>query len=376
MTKIIKVEGFPLEYPEPHYKGTLRYITLARIETDDGIVGWGECISQFPESALATKIIIERGFAPMLIGEDPHDVDRLWSKMIDHVWWIGPEGVVAFAISAIDMALWDTKGKSMHLPVAKLIGGQLHDRVPVMASVIFEMEDISETESEFAWMCDQGYDIVKGGWGMHPGAVFGDDRDRDLELVRRLRDVVGSDRKLVVDTPGVWGLWDVPKAIRRFRDLEEYNLFWIEQPLLPSDYEGHTRLRAAVSTPIGTGEDEWNIEGYKRLIDSKGVDILQFDPGRCHGITGVRNAIKLVEASNLKYSLHTWSSALNTAASVHLMAISNHGVCKDFKPHESPMQHELVSNPWEQKNGFIDVRDNPGLGVDVREEIVKKYIFE
>jgi len=122
--------------------------------------------------------------------------------------------------------------------------------------------------------------------------------------------------------------------------------------------------------------DEWNIEGYKRLIDSKGVDIIQFDPGRCHGITGVRNAIKLVEASNLKYSLHTWSSALNTAASVHLMSISNHGVCKDFKPHESPMQHELVSNPWEQQNGFIAVRDNPGLGVDIREDIVKKYIFK
>ncbi|HJL69929.1 MAG: mandelate racemase/muconate lactonizing enzyme family protein [Anaerolineales bacterium] len=373
--KIKQITGFPLEYPEPHYKGTLRYITLARVETDDGVVGWGECISQFPESALATKVIIERGFAPLLEGETANDVERLWRKMLDHVWWIGPEGIAAFAISAIDMALWDVKGKAMGMPVSKLIGGQLHAKVPAMASVIFDIEDIDATEREFAWMCDQGYDILKGGWGMHPGAVFGDNRERDLELVRRLRDVVGRERQLVVDTPGVWGLWDVPTAIRRFHDLEEYNLFWIEQPLLPSDYAGHARLRAAVSIPIGTGEDEWNVESYKRLIDSCGVDIIQFDPGRCHGITGVRDAIKLVEASNLQYSMHTWSSALNTAASLHLMAISNHGVCKDFKPHESPMQHELVSDPWEQQDGYIAIRDKPGLGVEVREEIVQKYLF-
>ena len=207
--KIKQITGFPLEYPEPHYKGTLRYITLARVETDDGVVGWGECISQFPESALATKVIIERGFAPLLEGETANDVERLWRKMLDHVWWIGPEGIAAFAISAIDMALWDVKGKAMGMPVSKLIGGQLHAKVPAMASVIFDIEDIDATEREFAWMCDQGYDILKGGWGMHPGAVFGDNRERDLELVRRLRDVVGRERQLVVDTPGVWGLWDV-----------------------------------------------------------------------------------------------------------------------------------------------------------------------
>ena len=375
--KIKSVKGFPLEYPEPHQQGTLRYVTLARVETDDGIVGWGECISQIPpEAGLATKTIIERGFAPLLEGEDPRDVERLWRKMQDRIWWIGPEGIAAFAVSAVDMALYDVKGKALGLPVAKLIGGQLHDKVPAMASVIFDMEDIDATEKEFAWMCEQGYQIVKGGWGMHPGALFGDNRDRDLELARRLREVVGAERELVVDTPGVWGLWDVPTAIRRFHDLQEYRFLWIEQPLLPSDYDGHARLRKAVSTPIGTGEDEWNLEGYKRLIEIGGVDVVQFDPGRCQGITGVREAIKLVEAANLKFSMHTWSSALNTAASVHLMATSNNGVCKDFKPHESPMQHELVSDPWEQHDGFIEVRDKPGLGVDVREEIVEKYKFE
>ena len=130
-----------------------------------------------------------------------------------------------------------------------------------------------------------------------------------------------------------------------------------------------------MAVPIGTGEDEWNVEGYARLIRSGGVDVVQMDPGRCQGITGCHHVVKLIEAENLEWSAHTWSSALNTAASVHLLASSTHGVAMDFKPHESPMQHELVSDPWIQEEGSLRVRDKPGLGVDVLDEVVEKYLF-
>ena len=120
--KIQKIQAFPLAYPEPHYKGIERYITLARVESDDGLVGWGECISQFREATLATKIIIEQGFAPLLTGENGLDVERHWHKMLDRIWWYGPEGIAAFAVSAVDMALWDLKGKALGLPVCQLLG--------------------------------------------------------------------------------------------------------------------------------------------------------------------------------------------------------------------------------------------------------------
>ncbi|MEW5979313.1 MAG: mandelate racemase/muconate lactonizing enzyme family protein [Acidobacteriota bacterium] len=373
--KIRSVSAHPLQYPEPHDHNKLRYITLARVETEDGTVGWGECISQFPESALAVKMVIERGYSQLLVGENPLDVERLWHKMLDRVWWYGPQGIAAFAISAVDMALWDVKGKLLSLPVCQVLGSRLLDKVSAMASIHLDMDNLDWTLNEFAWFREQGYRIVKGGWGRRPDSVFGLNRQKDIELTRRVREAIGDDMELVLDVLGAQVKWDVPTAIQRFRDLEPYALKWIEEPLPPHDYAAHVRLRQRVGIRIGTGEQEWSPTGYLRMIKAGGVDVVQMDPGRCLGITGCRHVIKLIEAENLRFSAHTWSSALNTAASVHLLASSTHGLCMDFKPHESPMQHELVQDPWAQQKGYLEVRDLPGLGVTVREDIVTKYTY-
>ncbi|MDQ3667905.1 MAG: mandelate racemase/muconate lactonizing enzyme family protein [Acidobacteriota bacterium] len=373
--KIKRITAYPLRYPEPHDHNNLRYITLARIEAEDGLVGWGESISQFPDSAQATKLIIEHGFAPLLVNEDAMDIERLWQKMLARIWWYGPQGIAAFAVSAVDMALWDLKGKITGLPVWGLIGNVVRDRVVPMASIHLDMDDLDWSVAEFKGFRDEGYRIVKGGWGKRPESVFGLDRKKDLELVRRMRETIGEEVDLAIDVLGARVKWDVATAIRRFQDLEPFRLKWIEEPLPSHDLAAHVRLRSMVTTAIGTGEQEWNVEGYRRLIRSGGVDIIQMDPGRCHGITGCRHVIKLIEAENLKFTAHAWSSALNIAASVHLLATSSHGLCMDFKPHESPMQHELVTDPWIQKDGYLELRNAPGLGVTVREEVVRSYEF-
>lgn len=372
---IKSITAFPLAAPEPHYRGKERCVTLVRIETDDGLVGWGEAISQFREASLATKVLIDQGFAPIVVGRDPVDVEILWHEMCGYAYWYGVEGIAAFAISAIDMALWDLKGKLLGQPVAKLLGGQRQNALPAMASIIFDMDDLDWTLNEFQTFKDEGYRIVKAGWGMRPDAVFGQERERDLRYVREIRQILGDDIALVVDTPGARGLWDVPTAIRRIRELEPFNLRWIEQPLPPSDLRGYARLRAAVVTPIGTGEDEWSPETYQRVIDSDGVDVLQLDPGRCLGITGCREVLKRIEAAHLKCTAHSWSSALNTAASLHFLATSDNGDTLDFKPHPSPLQHELVEDPWVPEDGLLALRDEPGLGVHVRQDIVDRYLF-
>jgi len=373
MSRIKRVDAFPLGYPEPHDHNNTRYVTLARVETEEGAVGWGECISQFVESALSVKIVIERGYAPLLVGEDAIDVERLWHKMLSRIWWYGPQGIAAFAVSAVDLALWDLKGKLLNLPVCRLLGGQLHDRVQAMASIHFSMVDLDWTFNEFRTFVDRGYFYVKGGWGSRPDAVFGLDHHRDLELVRGIREIIGPGRELIIDVLGARVKWTAAEAIRRVRDLEPYRLRWIEEPLPPQDRKAHRQLRAATSTPVGSGEQEWNVEGYRRLIQDGGVDVVQMDPGRCLGITGCRKVIQLIEAENLHFSAHTWSGALNTAASVHLLASSTHGLAMDFKPHTSPMQHELVTDPWVPEQGLVAVRNTPGLGVTVNPAVVQKY---
>lgn len=373
MPTVKSIDAFPLIAPEPHYRGAERCVTLVRAESDDGVVGWGEAISQFPEAALASKILIDQGFAPKVVGQDPVDVERIWREMCRYAYWYGVEGVAAFAITAIDMALWDLKGKLLGQPVAKLLGGQLRDEIPAMASVIFDMDDLDWTLNEFRGFVDDGYKIAKAGWGMKPDSMFGEDRERDIRYVRAVREAVGPEMSLVVDVPGARGLWDVPTAIRRFKELEEFELRWIEQPLPPADLDGHRRLRAAVCTPVGTGEDEWSPETYKRVIESEGVDILQLDPGRCLGLTGCKLTMGMIEDAGLKASAHSWSSALNTAASLAFLAISPAGDTLDLKPHENPLQHELVEDPWVQVDGMLALRDKPGLGVTVREDVVAKY---
>jgi L-alanine-DL-glutamate epimerase-like enolase superfamily enzyme len=372
---ISRIDSFPLVYEEPHYRGMERCITLVRIETRDGVVGWGEAISQFREATVATKVLVDDGFAPLISGEDPLDVEGLWQRMCAHAYWYGVEGIAAFAISAIDMALWDLKGKLVDQPVAALLEGQYRHEIPAMGSVIFDMEDLDWTLAEFQFMRDEGYPIVKAGWGMHLGALFGDDPERDLRYLREVRGVIGDEPSLVVDTPGARALWDVDTAIERLNEWEPFNLRWVEQPLLPADLDGYARLRRSVAVPVGAGEDEWSPETYGRVIDAGSVDVLQLDPGRCLGLTGCREVIRMVERAGIKYSAHSWSGALNTAASLHFLAISDSGDTLDFKPHESPMQHDLVDDPWVPMDGVLSLRPEPGLGVSVREEAVRKYRF-
>lgn len=372
---ISRIDAYPLASEEPHYRGMERCVTLVRIETRDGAVGWGEAISQFREASVATKVLVLDGFAPRLLNRDPLAVEAHWHEMCRHAYWYGVEGIAAFAISAIDMALWDLRGKLLGRPVADLLGGRLQPAIPAMASIIFDMDDLEWTLREFESFKESGYRIVKAGWGMRPEAVFGQDRTRDLRYVREVRQVIGDDISLVVDVPGARGLWDAPTAIRRIREWEEFDLHWVEQPLRPDDLHGYARLRAAVATPIGAGEDEWSPETYRRVIEAGAVDVLQLDPGRCLGLTGCREVVKMAETAGLKYSAHSWSSALNTAASLHFLAISPQGDTLDFKPHTSPMQHDLVEDPWVPDDGLLAIRDTPGLGVTVRQEAIDRYAF-
>lgn len=374
MHRVKSVRAYPLRYPEPHDNMRQRAITLARIETDDGIVGWGECIPQWPEAALAVQVLIERGFASLLEGRDATEVRRTRQELSQQAFWYGGGGIASFAISAIDTALWDIAGKAAELPVHSLLGGKVADRVRVCASVILNTLDLDALGQEFADYASRGYTAIKGGWGRDPQAGFGMDERRDLTVARTVRAAIGPNTGLAFDV-SARANWTSAHAVRMARRLEEFDLIWLEDALHHEDVDGYRRLRRATELSLATGERAWNLHDYRRLIRSNVIDIVLIDPGRAEGITGMKEAADEAANSGVHLVPHSWSSAINTAAALHVFASCHNALVFELKPNDSPMQHELVTAPFVQKDGFLRVPQSPGLGVDVDESVVARYTF-
>ncbi len=260
--KIAKIEAIPVSYPEPNDFNALRHLCLAKITADDGQVGWGESITQFPEANFAAKAIIE-GMAPNLIGKDPVETEALWRQNKQQAWWYGYHGGIAsYATAAIDIALWDLKGKALGRSVLDLLGGCVHEKLPAIASCHAHYESIPEMADETAEWVSTGLQGLKTGFGKRGSANLGYDHDRDVAYVKAMREVLGPDRMLMIDN-GIAIKWDVTDAVRRARAMEEYNLDWIEEPLGAWDPEGYANLRAKTTTRIAYGEREWTLDQFE-----------------------------------------------------------------------------------------------------------------
>jgi L-alanine-DL-glutamate epimerase-like enolase superfamily enzyme len=373
--KIRSVEAIPVSYPEPNDFNALRHLCLTRLETDDGEVGWGESVTMWPEASFATKALIE-GMADLVVGRDPHDLDAIHRSLKDRAWWYGYEGGIAsFAVSAIDIALWDLKAKSLGTSVLNLLGGPVHDRLPAIASSHAHHESISAMADEAVEWLSTGLQGMKVGFGKRGDANLGFDHSRDVEYIQAIREAIGPEKKLMIDLG--WAVkWDVMTAVRRTRAFDEYQIDWIEEPLGDWDPEGYANLRSKSECLIAYGEKEWTLRGYKRVIDTGTVDVVGVDPGRAEGITGFKKITTLVEEKRRQANAHAWSSAIGTAASLAVSFSSS--ACKlfEFKPLENPMQHELVENPILHHDGWVYPPTGPGLGITVIEEVVDRFRTE
>jgi L-alanine-DL-glutamate epimerase-like enolase superfamily enzyme len=371
--KIAKIEPIPVAYPEPNDFNATRYLCLVKVTTDDGIVGWGECITQFPEANPAVAAIIE-GMAEVIIGRDPMHIEAIWHSMKDRAWWYGyGGGIASYAIAAIDIALWDIKGKALGVSVLELLGGPVHDRLPAIASSHAHYESIPAMAEEAQEWLSTGLQGMKVGFGKRGDARLGYEHDRDVEYVRSMRDAIGPDKMLMIDC-GIAVVWDVSTAIRRVQAFDDYDLTWIEEPLGAWDPEGYANLRAKTTTLIAYGEKEWTLEGFERVLATGTCDVMGVDPGRGEGITGFKKVTDRVQAYRRQANAHAWSSAIVSAAS---LAVSfSAPACKlfEFKPLRNPMQHELVPEPIEHVDGWVyPPLGRPGLGIDVQEDVVDRY---
>lgn len=371
--KVARVEAIPVSYPEPNDFGATRHLCLVKITSDDGAVGWGEAITQFAEASVATRAVVD-GLAELVVGRDPVHNLAVWRALKDHSWWYGHGGGIAsYAVAAIDIALWDLKGKALGASVLDLLGGPVHDRLPAIAACHASDESIPAMVDEARGWLKSGLQGVKAGFGKRGKARLGYEHDRDVEYVRAMREGLGDGTRLMIDV-GNAVKWDVATAVRRTQAFQDHGIEWIEEPLGGWDPPGYATLRARTDTLIAYGEREWTVQGYDRILDTGTVDVVGVDPARAEGITGFRRVAERVEAHRRQINAHAWSSAICSAASLALSFSTPAAKVFEFKPLENPMQHELVTTPVTHQNGWVyPPAGGPGLGIEVREDVVERY---
>jgi L-alanine-DL-glutamate epimerase-like enolase superfamily enzyme len=281
----------------------------------------------------------------------------------------GRKGIGMAAISAVDIALWDALGKAVNQPLFKLLGGRTKQKIPVYASRLYS-QPLEVLAAEAAGYKSQGYRAMKMrfGWGPVDGAAG---MERNLELVKTVRDVIGYEIDLMADA---YMGWTLDYARRMLPLLAPFRLRWLEEPVIPDDIGGYAALNAQGLIPIAGGEHEFTLYGFRQLLEARAVSYIQFDTNRVGGITQARKIAALAEAYSVPVIPH--------AGQMHnfhiVMASLNSPMAEFFPVSDVEIGNELFwyifnGEPYPE-NGSIDLRDDlPGLGLTIKEDALKQF---
>jgi D-galactarolactone cycloisomerase len=354
---------------------------LVRVETDSGIVGWGEGGQYGPSEPVAA--CVDQVLAPRLIGRDPTEPTRLWEDMYVFSRDFGQKGTYIEAISALDIAFWDIAGKAAGLPVWKMLGGRFRDRVTAYATGCYYPEDFTDApkllaalEKESAGYADSGFELLKVKIGLLPLAA-------DIERLRVIRNTIGDKVGLLVDANHAYA---AASAVRMGRLMEPLDVRFFEEPVVPEDRDGYRKVRAENPIPVAGGECEFTRFGFRDLIAGGCVDIVQPDLAVCGGFTAFMQIQALAGAYSIATVPHVWGSGVAVAAALHAVAtippfphtanpvpLLNQPVIEFDRKH-NPLRDDLLEERFVLEGGTLSVPDEPGLGVVVRDEIVAKYL--
>ncbi|MBM3748244.1 MAG: mandelate racemase/muconate lactonizing enzyme family protein [Acidobacteria bacterium] len=368
--KITRVETMYLRQPEVKFQcDSGQDALVVRVETDAGITGLGEVDS----NPMAVKGAIDGpfshttacGLAQVVIGEDPFETERLWYKMYRANIYGGRRGVGVHAMSGIDLALWDIKGKALGLPVWKLLGGGFSEKIRCYASSLFGAtpEKTGELARRYR---DQGFTAVKFGWD-----PMGQDERTDVALVREARRGLGDGPDLLIDAGLVW---DAATALQRARAFSEYDIYWLEEPLRPDDYDGYRRLADSTDVRIAAGEEESNRLSFLELMDRGRIDVVQVDLTRCGGFTEAMKIAALAWDRGLVVANHGFTTYINVTAALHwLNSIPNALICEFVAEEETNLREFVTRQKLRAREGYLSVPQEPGLGVELDEEAIRRF---
>jgi D-galactarolactone cycloisomerase len=348
---------------------------IVTLRTDSGLVGIGEAhgpflLRQGPEGLRVVNEILQ-GITPLVLGEDPFNVERIWQALFA-LTYTSVRGLptlarqqrqLVTAMSAIDIALWDLIGKAVERPVWGLLGGALHERLPAYVTGFYykDGERLDDLKREATSYLEQGYRTLK----MKVGGVT---PEEDAERIRAVRETVGDEVDLMLDANQGW---DLPTAVRAARLFEPYGIFWLEDPM-PWYDERYTlqRLKAATSIPIAAGETAYTPFGLRAMVAEGLVDYLIVDSTWSGGLTTWRKAATLAELFQVPLAAHH-----DPQIHVHALAASPTGfILESFAdPERDPLWFELFRQRPEIVDGFMTLPDVPGLGLELRQETLDAY---
>jgi D-galactarolactone cycloisomerase len=344
-----------------------RTALLVRIESSDGTVGWGECWGPIA----GTRGTVEEILAPVVLGEDPTDVERLFDRMYD-VCRAAYQSVVPLpAISGVDIALWDLAGKLQGRPVSSLLGGARRDGTRAYATGHY-FKPVDEIEEQYRRIVDEAVEnATLGALKLKVGLrLLGYEPDEDLELVRRVREAVGDDVEIMVDANYAY---DRPTARRVGERLAEYDVRWFEEPVRPEDIGGYADLRRTLSVPIAGGECHTPAE-FDRLLDADALDVAQPDLCNLGGITPARRLADRVRPyRTVAIVPHVWGTPIAIGASLQYIATLENDAPLEFDRSPNPLREELTTRRFVDDDGAVSIPAEPGLGVDLDHDAVEAY---
>jgi D-galactarolactone cycloisomerase len=345
-----------------------RQVCLVRITLADGTYGWGEGYG--PAEVVAAGI---QFFEPFILGQDPLQVETIWQTMYRRSLDYARRGILLASLSAIDIALWDLRGKTLQQPVSVLLGGRRRERVKVYATGMYFTKgaNLSQTlAAEAQTYVDEGYQAIKMKVGLGVAA--------DLENVRAVRKAIGRKIQLMVDANHAYSRTEARSLARK---MEPFDIAFFEEPLSPEDYEGYRELRQQTTIPIAGGECEYLCAGFRHLVTNQCVDFAQPDICATGGLTEVKRISALANTFGVNVIPHCWGTGIAFAAGLHFVSnldvvpgrLHNSEPLLEMDRTENSLRDRLTQPKFEAVDGFVTVPNTPGLGIEVDPYLLEEF---
>lgn len=365
----------PLEVPFAFSMGWVsrRSTMIVELITDDGVTGWGEALCHGLQPPEIAATIVQTALKPVVVGQDPFDVDVLWERMYNRTRPFGQKGAVPNAISAVDIAIWDCLGRALGKPIHKLLGGAYRSEVQPYATGFYRQQGVSypaDAIEEARRHVSNGFTAMK--------LKIGFGVDEDIAYVHAVRDAIGPGPKLMVDANHAY---NVGAARRILKAIEPARIHWFEEPISPEDIDGYRELKNLTDIYLAAGENEFTKIGFREWISRRAVDILQPDICSAGGFTECRKISALAQAWHLPIVPHVWASGIGLAASLQFLAtlppapLALHPVepMLEYDQSAHPFRQDLIHGAITMKDGMVRIPDGPGLGVEINRDVLERY---